>query len=162
MRRYATAAEAVDHYYSLRECPVPARDVAVESQFARGEPRTEPYGMDDLIALSQALDALNRRCPAPKVAVWLHVRYFRATHREACAAHNARVKEAIMEEGTRDPDLWMCRKQRSIYASVDFIRASTVGGWLDDVDRRFEQLLADAGLLIRNAVNLAGVEHEPV
>lgn len=142
MRRYATAAEAVDHYYSLRECPVPARDVAVESQFARGEPRTEPYGMDDLIALSQALDALNRRCPAPKAAVWLHVRYYKVTHREACAAHNARVKAGEV--------------------AGDFIKASTVGGWVDDVDRRFEQLLADAGLLVRNAVNLQGVEHEPV
>lgn len=142
MRRYTSAAEAVDHYYSLRECPVPARDVAVESQFARGEPRTEPYGMDDLIALSQALDALRGRCPEHKAAVWLHVRYFKATHREACAAHNARVKGGEV--------------------GGDYIKASTVGGWLDDVDRRFEQLLADAGLLIRNAVNLQGVEHEPV
>lgn len=142
MKRYASAAEAMDRYFELRECPVPARDVAVESQFARGEPRTEPYGMDDLIALSQALDALNRRCPAPKAAVWLHVRYFKATHREACAAHNARVKGGEV--------------------GGDYIKASTVGGWVDDVDRRFEQLLADAGLLVRNAVNLQGVEHEPV
>lgn len=143
MKRYASAAEAMDRYFELRECPVPARDVAVESQFARGEPRTEPYGMDDLIALSQALDALRGRCPEHKAAIWIHVRYYKATHREAMTAHNERVKAGVG-------------------SSSGFIRLSTVGGWLDDVDRRFEQLLADAGLLVRNAVNLQGVEHEPV
>lgn len=142
MRRYTSAAEAIDHYYALRECPVPARDVVIESQFARGEPRTEPVGMDDQIAISQALDALACRVAHHKLSVWLHVRYFKATHKEAMATHNHRVKA----EGL----------------GSDYIKSTTIGAWVDDIDRRFEQQLADRGLLIRNAVNPHGVEHEPI
>lgn len=143
MRRYTSAAEAIDHYYALRECPVPARDVVIESQFARGEPRTEPVGMDDLIALSQALDALPSRVAQHKLSVWLHVRYFKATHKEAMASHNHRVKTGI--------ELW-----------ADYVESTTIGSWVGDVDRRFEQQLAERGLLIRNAVNPHGVEHGSV
>lgn len=143
MRRYVSAAEAIDHYYALRECPVPARDVTIESQFARGEPRTEPVGMDDLIALSQALDALACRVPRRKLLVWTHVRYYKATHSEASSAHNRRVKA----QGLGD---------------AACVESTTIGSWVGDVDRRFEQQLADRGLLIRNAVNPQGVEHEPI
>jgi hypothetical protein len=142
VRRYASAIEAIDHYYALRSCPVPARDVTIESQFARGEPRTEPVGMDELIALSQALDALEGRVTRRKLLVWTHVRYYKATHKEAMAAHNSRVKA----DGLR----------------ADYVESTTIGSWVGDVDRRFEQLLADRGLLIRNAVNPHGVEHEPI
>lgn len=142
MRRYASAIEAIDHYYALRECPVPARDVTIESQFARGEPRTEPVGMDDLIALSQALDALASRVLKHKLSVWMHVRYYKATHKEAMATHNSRVKAQGLAAG--------------------YVESTTIGSWVGDVDRRFEQQLADRGLLIRNAVNPQGVEHEPI
>lgn len=142
MRRYTSAVEAIDHYYALRECPVPARDVTVESQFARGEPRTEPVGMDDLIAISQALDALACRVAQHKLCVWTHVRYYKATHKEAMTSHNQRVKA----EGLR----------------AAYVESTTIGSWIGEIDRRFEQLLADRGLLIRNAVNPHGVEHGSV
>lgn len=142
MRRYVSAIEAIDHYYALRSCPVPARDVTIESQFARGEPRTEPVGMDDMIALSQALDALADRVAEHKLSVWTHVRYFRATHKEATAKHNGRVKAQGLAAG--------------------YVESTTIGSWVGEIDRRFEQILADRGLLIRNAVNPQGVEHEPI
>lgn len=139
MRRYADAAEAMDHYYVLRTCPVPCLDMSVQSARAHGEARTEPVGLDDLLALESALEALASRCARARVAVWLHVRYYKATHQEAMRGHNERVVRGQIHAAT--------------------IERSTVAGWVDDLDRRFEAQLAARGLLVRNAVRL---HHEEV
>lgn len=143
MRRYADAAEAMDHYYVLRTCPVPCLDMSVQSARAHGEARTEPIGVDDMLALQACLDELAHRTSRARCAVWLHVRYYKATHQEAMRAHNERVQ------------------RREVHA--DHIERTTVGGWVSDVDRRFEALLAARGLLVRNAVRLHHEElrHEP-
>lgn len=132
LRRYVSAAHAVATYLQLRtRLEGSALDLAIQEIRAHGAARTEPDGLDDLMALKRALERTRAACGEERWLVWEAMRLNLMSAPAAASAHNTRC--AAADQRAR------C------------ISKTTAANWRTATDALFEQELEREGVLLRGA-----------
>lgn len=132
LRRYASAAHAVATYLQLRtRLEGSAMDLAVQEIRAHGACRTEPDGLDDIMALKRALERTRAACGEDRWLIWESMRLNGTSAPAAASAHNTRCAEANLR--------------------AHCISKTTAANWRTATDALFEQELEREGILLRNA-----------
>lgn len=133
LRRYSACEAAIQRYVQLvasLEC-APALDMEVACNRPSGgssEVRSEPEGLDDLMALRRLLRALHAQTTAAKWRLWELQRLNLMSCRDAARHYN----EEILAQGA---------------ARTDCIERQTALNWRCELDGLFELALVKAGMM---------------